>query len=132
MELEILEKQVLLLEKAYKTLEEPFSDKNFNDLEKDWIIQRFEYVIELSWKTCKKILDYEKVSYIKTPKNIFKEIYKLWIIKDLELWEDFLDIRNLMSHLYSEYTSTSSFEFISNNYKEIDKLIINLEKMYNF
>lgn len=128
MELEKLKKQIQLLEKAYWTLEKPFEKKEFSDLEKDWVIQRFEYTIELAWKTCKKFISYEKVDFIPSPREIIRESFKLWIINDLELWESFLDIRNSMSHMYSEYVSGESFEFIKNNYKEIWLLINNLEK----
>lgn len=54
MELIRIKRQILLLEKAYKTLEEAMSLKNYSTLEQDGTIQRFEYTIELSWKTLKK------------------------------------------------------------------------------
>jgi len=59
MELERLQKQICFLEKAYKTLEEAMSLKVLSDLEKAGTIQRFEYTIELTWKTLKNILKYE-------------------------------------------------------------------------
>lgn len=113
MELVRLQKQVLLLEKAYFTLEKVFEEnKILNDLEKDWVIQRFEYNIELSWKTLKKVLEYLKVDFTASPRDIVRENFKLWFIDNLELWDEFLDIRNQMSHIYSEYYSQDNFDFI--------------------
>ena len=130
MELERIEKQILLLEKAYKTLDSAMCLEKYSDLEQDWAIQRFEYTIELSWKTLKKILDYENIDSNLFPKQIFKEFYKIWIIQDLEIWFDLLKERNTLSHFYSEYISSNSFNFIKDNYKVIWKLIEILEKKY--
>lgn len=130
MELERLNKQILLFEKAYKTLESAFEKKSFNELEKDWVIQRFEYTIELSWKTLKRILEYELSDSNLFPKEIFKEFYKKWLISDLELWFNFLQIRNYMSHMYSEYNSNDSFNFIKKNYKSIWELVEIIKKRF--
>jgi len=130
MELERIKKQILLLEKAYKTLDNAMKLKNFSELEQDWTIQRFEYTIELSWKTLKKILDYEEIDSSLFPKQIFKEFYKIWIIQNLEIWFDLLKERNTLSHFYSEYISNNSFSFIKKNYKVIWELINTLKNKY--
>ena len=124
MELVRLQKQILLLEKANITLESIFvQSRVLNDLEKDWVIQRFEDNIELAWKTLKKILEYEKVEFTASPREVIKESYKLWLIDSIELWEEFLDIRNQMSHIYSEYYSEDNYEFIKTNHKKINEMI---------
>ena len=46
----------------------------------------------------------------------------------MRLYQNFLDIRNSMSHMYSEYVSWNSFEYIKINHKEIKKLIKKLEE----
>lgn len=89
MELKKLENQIKLLKRAYKTIDTVISNEKLNDLEKDWVIQRFEYTIELAWKTCKKFLQYEKLDFIPAPRDIIRESFKLWLIRDLEIWENF-------------------------------------------
>lgn len=124
MELVRLQKQILLLEKANQSLEKVFNeDKILNDLEKDWVIQRFEYNIELTHKTLKKVLDYLKVDFESSPRDIVRESFRLWFIDNLELWNEFLDIRNQMSHVYSEYYSSDNFDFIKLHYKKIFELV---------
>lgn len=131
MELIRLQKQILLLEKANKTLESVFKeDKILNDLEKDWVIQRFEYNIELTHKTLKKVLEYLKVDFMPSPRDIIRESFKLWFIDDLELWDEFLDIRNQMSHIYSEYYSQDNFEFIKLHHKKIFELFEKLKHKF--
>jgi hypothetical protein len=78
MELVRLQKQILLLEKANKTLEKVFIEGvELNDLEKDGVIQRFEYNIELVHKTLKKVLEYFKVNFMASPREIIRESFKL-------------------------------------------------------
>ncbi len=130
MELIRIEKQILLLEKAYKTLDEAMKLKNYSALEQDWTIQRFEYTIELTWKTLKKILEYEMWECNLFPKEIFKEFYKIEIVEDLEVWFQLLKERNTLSHFYSEYISNNSFVFLKENYNVIWKLIEKLKNKY--
>jgi len=124
MELKRLQKQILLFEKANNTLQNVFKEKkDFSELEKDWVIQRFEYTIEIWWKTLKKVLEYEKLNFTPAPKEIIKESYKLDYIDSLELWDEFLDIRNQMSHIYSDFYSKDNFDFIKKNSNKITETI---------
>lgn len=128
MELDKLKKQIKLLEKAFITLKNAFEKWDLNELEKDWVIQRFEYTIELSWKTWKKFLEYKWTKSNLFPKEVFKELYKMDLVEDLQLWNDFLDARNSVSHLYSEYISSDIFDFIKEKYIHIWNLIDKLKK----
>jgi len=74
-----------------------------SDLEKEGIIQRFEYTFELSWKTLKDYLFFSGVPLEpETPRNIIKQAFAVGIIEDGRLWIEMLDQRNLMSHTYKE------------------------------
>jgi hypothetical protein len=48
----------------------------------------------------------------------------------MELWFEFLDIRNQMSHVYSDYYSKDNFDFIKNHHAEINKLVNLLKNKY--
>jgi hypothetical protein len=37
-----------------------------------------------------------------SPKGCVKEAYKVWLIKDLEIFFDLIYLRNLTSHIYGE------------------------------
>jgi len=126
-----VQKQILLWEKAYKTLSSVFEGQTeLSELEKDGVIQRLEYNVELWWKTLKQILLLEELEFTPSPREVIRQSFKMWFIRKLDLWEEFLDIRNQMSHVYSEYYSDNNFDFISLNHKEIAKTIKILKIKY--
>ena len=77
----------------------------FSDLEREGIIQRFEYTFELGWKTFKDYLDFSGVSLIEaTPRKVIKECAASHIFReagiDPETYLDMLLSRNALSHMY--------------------------------
>jgi nucleotidyltransferase substrate binding protein (TIGR01987 family) len=74
-----------------------------SNLEKEGTVQRFEFTVELAWKTLKDYLEYSGVVLEQnTPKSIVKQAFTAKIISDGQLWIDILDCRNRMSHAYDE------------------------------
>lgn len=86
-----------LLREAVEASEE----KGLSQLEKEGLIQRFEYTMELAWKTMKDYLESENVVIDQvTPRNVIRLAFEANIIKDGQTWMDALDSRNKMSHTY--------------------------------
>lgn len=88
---------------AYALLEEGLSlgVSNLNQLEKEGLVQRFEYTFELAWKTIKDYLEASGIPLtISTPREVLKEAYAANIIANGSLWLQMLDHRNLLSHTY--------------------------------
>jgi nucleotidyltransferase substrate binding protein (TIGR01987 family) len=123
MELKEVTNQIDKLKKAYKSFQSWIERKKIDDLERDWIIQRFEFLIEITWKTLKKIIKYEGWDDKLFPKESFRVFYERWIIDKIEIWFKFLESRNILSHDYNEELSEELFKFIKENYKEFEKLI---------
>lgn len=90
--------------RAYILLREAIEETNeraLSQLEKEGIIQRFEYTIELSWKTMKDYLEFQNVVFDQvTPRAIIKEAFSAKLIDNGQVWMDALDARNKMSHTY--------------------------------
>lgn len=80
-------------EKAYFLLRDVFIEKQeFSNLEKEGIIQRFEFTFELAWKTVKDYLESSGVMIATiTPKNVIKEAFAAKIIIDGKMWIDMLE-----------------------------------------
>lgn len=90
-------------QRAIKLLQEvPELDINeLSYLEKEGIIQRFEFTLELSWKTLKDKMEYDGLILDKiSPKMVLKEAYKYKYIDNIELWLEMINDRNLLSHTY--------------------------------
>jgi len=71
-------------------------------LEKEGTTQRFEFTMELAWKTLKDYLEYEGrvVQPSITPRNVLKDAFAAGILRDGQVWIDMLNHRNLLSHTY--------------------------------
>jgi nucleotidyltransferase substrate binding protein (TIGR01987 family) len=73
-----------------------------NDLQRDGLIQRFEFTYELAWKTLKAIFEDEGLTGLNSPKTVLREAFSAGLIEDDELWLLMLNDRNSTSHVYSE------------------------------
>ncbi len=88
--------------KAFEQFKSAFMNyKNLSDLEKEGLIQRFEYNFELAWKTLKDYLEAQGI-IAKFPREVIKEAFKNEIITDGDIWMEMLDNRNLSVHTYDE------------------------------
>ena len=72
-----------------------------NQLEKEGVIQRFEYCFELAWKTVKDFLEEGGlvISPV-TPRQVLKDAFSAKVLTDGQVWIEMLDHRNLLSHTY--------------------------------
>ena len=84
-------------------------------LEKEGLIQRFEYTLELSWKTLKDYLESEGVE-VRFPREVIKAAFQYGIIDNGEAWMDMLQSRNLMSHTYDEKRFNIAVKKIKDEY----------------
>jgi nucleotidyltransferase substrate binding protein (TIGR01987 family) len=75
--------------RAFALLREALEDKNINDysdLEREGIIQRFEYTFELGWKTFKDYLEFNGINLLETtPRKVIKECAAVNIFGEAEI-----------------------------------------------
>ncbi len=74
------------------------------DTIKNGQIQKFEYSVELCWKTIKVFLNSVHGVDAVSPKSTIKEFYRVALINEqqYELLNEMLDDRNRLSHIYNE------------------------------
>ena len=99
-----------------------------DELERDGVIQRFEFTFELLWKTLKLFLR-AKGMEARTPKDCFKEAFRVGWLKEEEIFAHMLEDRNKSSHVYDEAESKEIFGRIKDQYIEcLEKALMELEK----
>ncbi len=117
-----LEKAVNSLDEAlqlYKTAADDVQKRAFRDA----AIQRFEFSIELSWKTSMKVLGSNTVA----AKNAAREMARSNLIEDATLWINFIDCRNETSHSYDEDIAKKVFFIIQQFLPEAQALLATLK-----
>ncbi len=106
-------------ENAIKLLNEvvELDFNNLSMLEKEGVVQRFEYTLELAWKTLKdKMEDDGLVLEFISPKVVLKQAYQSKYIDNIELWLQMINDRNLLSHIYNYETVIKIIQDIQNYY----------------
>ena len=115
--------------KAFLRMQEALSKENFSELEKDGVIQRFEFTFELAWKTLKDYLEDQSFADISSPKKAIRKAFESGLIQDGNIWIEMQEDRNRMAHIYNQSESEKIFENIKEKYaKALNDLIVALEK----
>lgn len=105
--------------RAVKLLEEAsmLDPSSLSMLEKEGMIQRFEYTLELAWKTLKdKMLNDGIILDRISPKMVVKQAYQSKYIDDVEIWLKMINDRNLLSHTYDIQTFDAIIPSIQTTY----------------
>jgi nucleotidyltransferase substrate binding protein (TIGR01987 family) len=95
----------------------------------DATIQRFEFTIELFWKTLKRCLQEEGIE-AKTPKETLIKAYQAGWLDDDKLWLLMLKDRNATSHLYNEGLADQIYSDILKFVPELIRVYEMLDKRF--
>ncbi len=110
-------------EKTVFRLEEALAQEK-NDFIRDSVIQRFEFSIELAWKTMKKVSGISATA----PKDVIREMAKASYIDSPEMWLEAIDMRNLSSHTYKEELAEKVYDFARNFLPELKAVLNKISK----
>ena len=119
----------------YKKALQPLDDavklsqkRELSLLEKQGLIQAFEFTHELAWNMLKDYLEYQGNQEIRGSRDAIREAFKVGLIGDGEIWMETIKARNITSHAYDEELVQSAFETIANQYVV---LFDNLKKVFD-
>jgi nucleotidyltransferase substrate binding protein (TIGR01987 family) len=113
MSAERLESSLRNLGRALDRLEEALALPHHDDLRIDGTIQRFEFTLELLWKTLKRGLEERGVIVEPTPADVIGAAWRSdWLDDDEDAWIGMVKDRNRTSHLYSEAMALEVYERI--------------------
>jgi nucleotidyltransferase substrate binding protein (TIGR01987 family) len=89
-------------QRAVQRLDEALQAGTDNSLFIDAAIQRFEFCVELAWKSLAKVLERDHAIMVASPKSAVQAAYQVGMIDDEPAWVAMLRDRNLTSHTYRE------------------------------
>lgn len=88
---------------------------SLSELEKEGLIQRFEYTHEMAWKVMKDYEEYQGYHDIRGSRDAIRQALQIGIITD-ERWMHSIVDRNLTSHTYNDESA--------------DKITANISEIY--
>lgn len=94
------------------------SNDGLNDLEKEGLIQRFEYCYDLAWKVMKDYAQFQGIQDITGTRDAVREAFKMGLIDDGQTWINMLESRNLTSHTYNKMVADTIVDRILGEYAD--------------
>ena len=95
-------------EKAYRQLDEAVAlsqTRALSELEKQGVIQAFEYTYELAWNVIRDYFRWQGNSDITGSRDAIREAFANGLVEEGEQWMQMLKDRNRTSHTYNEETA---------------------------
>ncbi len=105
---------------ALGRLREALAEPETSSLVVDGTIQRFEFVIELYWKTLKRLLAVEGIE-ARTPREALRAAYQAGWLEDETAWLQMLRDRNETSHIYDEAAARRIYGDVKQYFPELER-----------
>ena len=80
-----------------------------NSVVRDSAIQRFEFTLDLAWKTVKAYLEEQKGVVCRSPKDCLRQAFSQGLIEYDDFWLAMVDLRNETAHIYKEETAEAVY-----------------------
>ncbi len=90
--------------------------RELSKLEKQGLIQGFEYTHELAWTLMKDYIEYQGPAEVKGSRDATREAFKRGLITDGTQWMDMIRGRNLTSHTYNQSSANQLAQTIIDHF----------------
>lgn len=121
-------------QKALQQLKEAVElkrQRELSNLEKQGMIQAFDYTHELAWKMLSDFLKSRGNTKIYGSRDASRQAFQLGLIEDGELWMKMIQSRNLTSHVYDESIAEELIRLINDCYYEaFNQLNAKMQELY--
>ncbi|MFH1244094.1 MAG: HI0074 family nucleotidyltransferase substrate-binding subunit [bacterium] len=101
--------QIAQLTEATKRLSEVLALPK-DSVIRDSAIQRFEFCMDLTWKTLKTHLEDIHGVIVKSPKETLRAAYQQGLIEYDSAWIEYVDLRNETVHTYNETLAEKTYQ----------------------
>jgi nucleotidyltransferase substrate binding protein (TIGR01987 family) len=107
-------------DRAFTLLREGLGGRSlddFSELEREGLIQRFEFTFEPGWKLLKDYLEFSGVVLNPvTPREVIKAAFAAGLVTNGQLWIDMMLDRNRLSHTYDFSVFTDVLQALVSRY----------------
>jgi nucleotidyltransferase substrate binding protein (TIGR01987 family) len=79
--------------------------RQLSNLEKQGMIQAFEFTHELAWNVMKDYFQFQGQSNITGSRDASREAFKMGLVSDGDTWMEMIKSRNQTSHTYNQSTA---------------------------
>lgn len=90
--------------------------RELSELEKQGVIQAFEFTYELAWNLLRDYLLWQGAANVTGSRDAFREAFKRELIRDGHAWMAMLQDRNRTVHTYNEATANEILANIKQRY----------------
>ena len=98
--------------------------RDLSDLERQGLIQAFEFTHELAWNLMKDWFDYQGSFQISGSRDATREAFRMGLIQDGEVWMEMIRSRNQASHTYNLETAAEIARAIDERYWAAFRLLL--------
>jgi len=98
---------------------ELMQSRPLSNLEKQGLVQAFEFTHELAWKTLQDYFRYQGAADLYGSRDVFRKALEVGLIGEGEKWFESIQSRNLTSHVYDEQVVQDLIEEISGVYARL-------------
>ncbi|MFA6547661.1 MAG: HI0074 family nucleotidyltransferase substrate-binding subunit [Candidatus Magasanikbacteria bacterium] len=122
-----LEAQLIQMENALNKLKEVLALPE-TEIVRDSAIQRFEFTLDLTWKTTKTYLEEKEGVVCVSPKECFREAFRQGLINYDSEWITMVDLRNETVHTYNEENAQKIYLQLSSTIGKFEELLNKLKQ----
>ena len=97
------------------------------DIVRDSAIRRFEFCLDLAWKTVKAFLEEKQGIRCASSKECFREAYHHGLIDYTDQWLRFVDMRNETVHTYNQDLAEKIFSELPAALERMEQLLITIK-----
>jgi nucleotidyltransferase substrate binding protein (TIGR01987 family) len=96
-----------------------FKERALTNLERQGLIQAFEFTHELAWKTLQDYFRYQGIVDTVGSRDVFRKALEVGLIQDGEKWFESIQSRNLTSHVYDQDIVNDLIQMIVEDYTQL-------------
>ena len=96
-----------------------FKERALTNLERQGLIQAFEFTHELAWKTLQDYFRYQGIVDKVGSRDVFRKALEVGLIQDGEKWFESIQSRNLTSHVYDQDIVNDLIQMIVEDYTQL-------------